>query len=194
MFSEDKELRKLAEEQRKQQELEERLRKGILETREGHRIFPSPDRSRFGVVPRTVNAQLNWEHLLERAFENASFVAQYSYDAFCRMVIVLLQHIPEEDQDEQFKEEIEKATIITKYPTGRYGGFGGNTYEIMETVKEYDYLRIFRAIVNLLRRRGVIVTPRIWEENLTEVFWKREGKNKPMERIRRDEIIEDAKE
>lgn len=64
----------------------------------------------------------------------------------------------------------------------------------METVKEYDHLRIFRAIVNLMRRRGTIVTPRLWEENLTEVFWKREGKNKPVERIKQDEIMEDVKE
>lgn len=182
-MSEDKDLKRLAEERRKAQEISDRLQQGYTQTRDGKRIYPSPDGKKATVVGRTVNAQLRWEHLLERAFENASFVGQYSYDAFARMTIILLQHIPEEDQDDQFKEEINKATILTKYPTGRYGGFGGQTYEIMETVKEYDHLSIFRAVVNLMRRRGTIVTPRLWEENLTEVFWAREGSNRPVERI-----------
>ena len=188
----EQELKRLAEERRRAQEISQRLEQGFTQTRDGRRIYASPDRKKATVVSRTVDVKLRWEHLLERAFENASFVGQYSYDAFARMTVILLQHIPEEDMDEKFTEEIDKATILTKYPTGRYGGFGGQTYEIMETVKEYDHLRIFRAIVNLMRRRGIIETPRLWDENQTEVFWKREGKNKPVERIKQDEVIQDT--
>ena len=179
---EDKALRKLAEERRKQEDTAERIEKGIMETKEGEHLTRSPDKSAYMIIPRTVDASLNWTHLLERAFENMSFVAQYSYDAFARMVIVILQHIPEEDMDDKFKEEIEKATFKVKIPTGRYGGFGGGTYEIMDIATEYDHLKILRAMVSLLRRRGLYTLPRLWDEHVSEVFWKREGKNKPVER------------
>ena len=172
-MSEEK-LRKLAE-QRRKIETEERILKGKMQTKEGSRIYASPDKKQYGIIPRTVNASLNWTHLLERAFENASFVAQYSYDAFARMVIVILQHIPEEDADDKFNEEVAKATFKVKVPTGRYGGFGGQTYEIMEEAIEYNHLKIFRAIVGLLRRRGLYSIPRLWDEKVSEVFWSKEG-------------------
>jgi hypothetical protein len=167
-----RDLRKLAEE-RRHSEAQERLLKGVLETHDGQRIHPSPDGKKFAIMPRSVNEQLNWVNLLEGAFANAYFVAQYSFEAFERMVTIILNMIPEEDTDEQFREEIAKATIITRIPTGRYGGFGGSTYEIVETVKEFDPLAIHRAIVNLLRRRGMTVTPRLWEEKQTEFYWEK---------------------
>jgi hypothetical protein len=181
--SEERNLRKLAEERRTQQEAGERLLKGILETKDGSRIHPSPDSKKFAVMPRSVDAHLKWVQLLEGAFANAYFVAQYSFEAFERMVTIILNMIPEEDTDETFREEVSKATIITRIPTGKYGGFGGGTYEIVETVKEYDPLAIHRAIVNLLRRRGLTITPRLWEEKPTEMYWAREGENAPVEHI-----------
>lgn len=165
-MSEDKKLRKLAEERKRQQDAQARLMKGVLQTKDGQRIYSNQDKTKYAVMPRSVDAQLNWVSLLEGAFANAYFVAQYSFEAFERMVTIILNMIPEEDTDEQFREEIAKATVITRIPTGRYGGFGGSTYEIVETVKEYDPLAIHRAIVNLLRRRGMTVTPRLWKRRI----------------------------
>ena len=179
---ENRELKKLAEKERRLQDIEGRIQKGIVQSKEGEHLTWSPDKEQFLIIPRTVDASLNWSHLLERAFENMSFVAQYSYDAFARMVIVILQHIPEEDMDEKFEGEVEKATFKVKIPTGRYGGFGGQTYEIMDEAVEYDHLKILRAMVSLLRRRGLYTLPRLWEEHVAEVFWKRSGKNAPVER------------
>jgi len=51
----------------------------------------------------------------------------------------------------------------------------------MDEAVEYDHLKILRAIVGLLRRRGLYTLPRLWEEHVSEVFWKRSGKNKPVE-------------
>jgi len=181
-MSENKELRRLAEEERKKRDAEERIEKGIMQTREGEHLTWAPDKKRYAFIPRVVDARLNWSHLLERAFENASFVAQYSYDAFARMTIIILQHIPPEDMDDKFKGEVEEATFKVKVPTGRYGGFGGGTYEIMEEATDYDVLKIFRAIVGLLRRRGLYTLPRLWDEHVSEVYWKREGENPPVER------------
>lgn len=186
-MSEEKELRKLAEERRQQQEAGERLLRGILETKDGQRIHPSPDNKKFAVMPRSVDAHLDWVKLLEGAFANAFFVAQYSYEAFERMTTIILNMVPEEDTDEQFREEVSKATMTTKVPTGRYGGFGGSTYEIVETLTEYNPLEILRSIVNLLRRRGLTATPRLWQERMSEFYWAREGQNAPVEHI------EDAK-
>ena len=188
---EDKELRKLAEARKKQEDIEERIKKGIMETKEGEHLTWAPDKKRYAMIPRTVDARLDWSHLLQRAFENASFVAQYSYDAFARMTIIILQHIPPEDMDDKFKEEVEEATIKVKIPTGRYGGFGGQTYEIMDEATDYDVLKIFRAIVGLLRRRGLYTLPRLWDEHVSEVYWKREGENAPVER--KDENFEKGK-
>jgi hypothetical protein len=55
-----------------------------------------------------------------------------------------------------------------------------------ETVKEYDPLAIHRAIVNLLRRRGMTVTPRLWEETNREFYWTDD-------KGRQDEQISNAK-
>lgn len=122
--------------------------------------------------------------MIQKQIDNCEFVAQFDYEGFARSVIVLLNMIPEEDQDEMFIEEIGNATFKVLVPTGRYGGHGGMTYEIMEDTIEYDHLRIFRACINLLRRRGLYTLPKLWDETQVEVFWKREGENR--------EVIRDA--
>jgi len=185
-MSEDRKLRKLAEERRREAELQEAMASG--QTRDGKRVYPSPDRKRVGIIPRTISEKLNYTLLLQKQIDNCEFVAQYSYCAFARSVIVLLNMIPEEDTDDLFKEEVQNATFKVRIPTGRYGGFGGQTYEITEEVTEYDHLKIFRAVINLLRRRGLYETPKLWDEKNVEVYWTRSGENKDV--VRQDEYIE----
>lgn len=170
----DEEIRKRAEARRKH-EIEARMLAGVLETKDGKRIYPSPDKKQYGIIPRTISEKLNYTLLLQKQIDNCEFVAQYSYDAFARSVIVLLNMIPEEDQDEKFEEEVANATFKVKVPTGRYGGFGGSTYEIMHEAIEYDHLKIFRACINLLRRRGLYETPKLWDETRHEVIWSEKG-------------------
>jgi hypothetical protein len=191
-MSEDPRLRRLADQRKRDQELESAIASGATQTRDGKRIYRSPDGKRAGLVPRTISEKLNYTLLLQKQIDNCEFVGMYSYEAFSRSVIILLQMIPEEDQDELFKEQVKKATYRVRVPTGKYGGFGGQTYEIHEEATEYDHLKIFRAVIDLLRRRGLYETPKLWDENQTEVFWTRSGENPPVQR--NDEVIEDAKE
>lgn len=179
-MSEEKELRKLAEEERKKRDIEERISEGVMETRDGQHLTWADDRKRYAIIPRTVDARLNWTHLLERAFENMEFVAQYSYDAMGRMIIMILNMIPDEDMDDKFKEEIANATMTVKVATGKYRGHGGSTREIYEEATEYDYHKLLRAMVSLLRRRGLFTTPKLWDSHISEVFWKREDEQEPV--------------
>ena len=181
-MAENKELRKLAEEERNKRDIDERIQAGVMETRDGQHLTWAPDRKRYAIIPRTVDASLSWTHLLERAFENMLFVAQYSYDAFGRMITTILNMIPENDMDDQFKQDVSVATMTVRIATGQYRGHGGSTREIYEEATEYDYHKLLRAMVSLLRRRGLYTTPKLWDEHVTEVFWKREGQNKPVVR------------
>jgi len=183
-------LREKAEQRKRQQELQDVIASGASETKRGSRIYRSPDGKKAGIVPRTISEKLNYTQLLQKQIDNCEFVGMYSYEAFARSVIILLQMVLEEDQDQLFCEQVEKATYKVRVPTGKYGGFGGQTYEICEEAIEYDHLKIFRAVIDLLRRRGLYETPKLWDENQTEVFWKREGENPPVQR--NDEVIEDA--
>ena len=181
----DREIKRLLE-KKKDMDLRRRMDEGLTTTRDGQRIFTSePDEKgdrRVATLPRTVADKINFSNILEDMIKNIDFVANYSYEAMSRGVLVLLQHIPEEDMDEQFREDVANATIIIKIPTGRYGGFGGQTYEIMDEVEEYDFLKIYRAIFDLLRRRGTYTLPRLWDERRVGVLWSREGKNKPVKK------------
>lgn len=179
-MSEDRDLKRLAEARKQQEDTQERIMDGIMETKEGDHLTWSPDKSRYATIPRTVDASLRWTHLLERAFENMLFVAQYSYEAFGRMIITILNMIPSNDMDDAFNEQVAGATMTVKYATGKYGGQGGSTYEIYDEVTEHDYYKLLRAMVSLLRRRGLYTTPRLWDSRVSEVFWKREGENAPV--------------
>lgn len=172
-MAEDKELKRLAEEKRKQEELQQRIQQGITETKTGERINVSPDGSRFGVIGRTVNDKIEYGMLIQKQFDNCCFVGQYSYEAFSRSVIILLNMIPSQERDEQFVEEVANATFPVLIPTGRYRGFGGNIREITKEGKEYDYFKIFSAIVDLLRRRGLSEVPKLWDETRSEMVWTR---------------------
>lgn len=184
-------LRDRAEQRKNAQELAAAIESGASQTRDGKRIYKSPDGKRAGIVPRTISEKLNYTLLLQKQIDNCNFVGMYSYEAFARSVIILLQMIPEVDQDEIFREQIQKATFKVRVPTGRYGGFGGQVYEITEEAIEYDHLKILRAIIDVIRRRGLFETPKLWDENQVEVFWKREAENPPVKRGK--EVIEDAK-
>jgi len=150
------------------------------QTKDGHRVFRSPDGKRSGTIPRTISDKLNFTYLLQKQIDNCNFVGMYSYEAFARSVIILLQMIPEEDQDETFKEKITKATFKVRIPTGRYGGGGGRVYEICQETREYDHLKIFRAIIDLLRRRGLFESPKLWSETQNEIFWSKAGEKEPV--------------
>lgn len=181
-MSKDEEVRKLLE-AKQQRDLMERIAKGEMRTKDGSHIFVSPSDDKgsrkIATLPRQVAEKINFNTVLERLILNIDFVANYSYDAMARGVLVLLQHIPEKDQDEKFKEDIEEAKILVKVPTGQYAGFGGSTYEVMETHVEYDYLKVYRAIIDLLRRRGMYTLPRLWDEQRVGVLWTRQGKRPP---------------
>ena len=174
-------------ERKRDMDLEERVALGLSTTKDGQRIFASKSDDkgsrRVTTIPRTVADKINFSNILESLIKNIDFVSNYSYEAMARGVLVLLNHIPEQDMDDQFREDVTNATIKIRVPTGRYGGFGGGTYEIMEEYEEYDFLKIYRAIFNLLRRRGTYTLPRLWDERRVGVLWKREGKNKPVESI-----------
>lgn len=165
-------LKEKAEERRKE-EIQYSIAQGTMETKDGKRIFTSPDGKRYGTIQRTISEKINYSSLLQRQIDNCMFTAQYSYEAFARSVVVLLNLMPTIDIDEQFSEEVKKSTFQVKIPTGRYGGFGGSTYEIMKTKKEYNYFKILRACIDLLRRRGLYTVPKLWDESQVEMFWSR---------------------
>lgn len=73
--------------------------------------------------------------------------------------------LPKEDLDDEFLKELEKCKIIVKEPTGRYAGHGGCQREIVEEVTTFDFFRMLRLIISLLRRRGML-----WETESTEIF------------------------
>jgi len=199
-MSESEEVKKMLE-AKKAIDLQERLTEGLTQTKDGQHLFTSPDRDKEGrgrvsIIPRTVSAQINFSNILEDLIKNIDFVGNYSYEAMSRGVLLLLQHIPEEDQDDQFREDVEKAKYIEKMATGRYGGFGGGTYEIMEEYETYDFLAIYRAIFNLLRRRGTYTLPRLWDERRVGVLFTRRGENAPVEHANantEDKIVESEK-
>ncbi len=168
------ELKDLAH-SRRQDEVQERLTKGNLETKDGSRIYPSRDGSRFNVLPRTVADKVNYSYLIQKAIDNCLFCIQYSYEAYARATIALLNCMPNQETDEEFKEEVKNATFKVLIPTGKYGGFGGQTYEITKEAMEYDHFAIFRACINLLRRRGLYTIPQLWNSTRNEVFFT-EGK------------------
>ena len=183
----DEEIKETLEKNR-DREIQERLIAGLSETKDGSHIFARDsqgkdifDKKLTAIIPRTVSAQINFSNILEDMIKNIDFVSNYSYDAMCRGVLVLLNHIPDDDADDQFREEVENSKYIEKIPSGRYGGFGGNTYEIMEEHETYDFLGIYRAIFNLLRRRGTYTTPRLWNERKVGVMFTRKGENAPVE-------------
>ena len=173
-------MRDRAEQRRRDNELQEAIERGDTQTRDGKRIYTSEDKKRAGIIPRTISEKLNYTLLLQKQIDNCEFVGMYSYEAFSRSVIILLQMVPSEDQDQIFREQVEKATFKVRVPTGRYGGFGGQVYEITEEATEHNHLKIFRAIIDLFRRRGLYTTPKLWDESLSEIFWKREGENPPV--------------
>lgn len=183
----DEEVRKALEKKR-DMDLAERVAVGETRTKSGEHIFTSePDKKggiRATTIPRTVADKINFSNILEDLIKNIDFVSNYSYEAMSRGVLVLLNHIPEKDMDPDFREDVANATIKVKVPTGRYGGFGGGTYEIMEEHEEYDFLKIYRAIFDLLRRRGTYTLPRLWDERRVGVLWKREGQNKPVKKVK----------
>jgi len=147
-------------------EIQKLIQKREKYAKDGARVEYSPDGEAGVKIERHLTEKMDYAHRLERQIENCQFCAMYSYEAFGRSVILLLNMIPEKDQDEQFKEELEQSTVKEKIPTGRYKGFGGMTREVIEERKDYDYFSLFRAIVNLLRRRGMM-----WGEVDVEQFW-----------------------
>ena len=175
-------MREKAEERKREQEIRLAIESGASELRDGSKVYTSDDKKRAGIIPRTVADKLNYSLLLQKQIDNVNFVGMYSYEAFSRSVIILLQMIPEADQDEIFKEDIQKATFKVRIPTGRYGGFGGSVYEICQEATEFDHLKIFRAIIDVIRRRGLYETPKLWDENQTEIFWTRSGENPPVKK------------
>jgi hypothetical protein len=82
-------------------------------------------------------------------------------------VLMLLSLIPEQDYDEQFKAELNNCTYVTERGTGRYmqGVTHERRTEITIDVTEYDYVMMFKAVINLLRRKGVL-----WREKGIEVI------------------------
>jgi hypothetical protein len=109
--------------------------------------------------------------LIQKQIDNCFFCGIYSYDAFARSVIIFLNAIPEIEEDEQFRDEVRKATIKVRYGTGRWRGFGGQTREIMDEYDDFDHFKIFRAIINCLRRRGLYSVPKLWNESQHELYW-----------------------
>jgi hypothetical protein len=176
----------MSEEQRMRKEVSRRLQRGILETKEGDRIHPSPDGKQFSITPRQVNAQLDLTTLIFWLLDSAHKALTSGYStAYKNGVIAAFNCIPDADQDEKFTEEVKKCGYVNEHHTGNYKG-----YPPVEVVRKYfdiDPYALEHAIVNLLRRRGMTETPRLWEERPTEVFWAREGENAPVEHI------EDAK-
>ena len=170
-------LRREVEARKREEEMRNAINLGMTELRDGSKLYTSDDKKRAGIIPRTVADKLNYSLLLQKQIDNVNFVGMYSYEAFSRSVIILLQMIPEADQDEMFREDIQKATFKVRVPTGRYSGFGGSVYEVCREATEYDHLKIFRAIIDVIRRRGIISTPKLWDEQQSEIFWKREGEN-----------------
>ena len=170
------------DERRREDEIRSAIESGASELRDGSKVYTNEDKKRAGIIPRTISEKLNYTLLLQKQIDNCNFVGMYSYEAFARSVIILLQMIPEADQDEIFKEQIQKATFKIRVPTGRYGGFGGQVYEICQEATEFDHLKIFRAIIDVIRRRGLYETPKLWDENQTEIFWTRSGENPPVKK------------
>jgi hypothetical protein len=176
----------MSEEQRMREEVSRRLQRGILETKEGDRIHPSPDGKQFSITPRQVNAQLDLTTLIFWLLDSAHKALTSGYStAYRNGVIAAFNCIPDADQDEKFTEEVKKCRYVNEHHTGNYKGYP--PVEVVHTYFDIDPYALEHAVVNLLRRRGMTETPRLWEERPAEVFWAREGENAPVERI------EDAK-
>ena len=79
-------------------------------------------------------------------------------DIIAAAMLTLLAMIPDKDQDPEFQTEKNNACYMVEKPTGRY--YNDVTHdrpcEITYEAKEYDWLQVFHAIINLLRRRGVL--------------------------------------
>ena len=82
-----------------------------------------------------------------------------SENSFSIAVATLLNLIPLKDRDEEFEEELEKATYIERKRTGRYVGQGAFIREVVTEEKKYNWFKVLNAILNLFRRKGLL-----WEE------------------------------
>lgn len=136
---------------------------------EGVQWFYSPDERKRVPVKRTIDTKLDYKSAVLSQINYCRYAALFGYRAYGTQVVLLLQMIPEEDHDPRFLEDIKDAVIMTDRPTGRYMGFGGETREVIAKDVTYDYHRLYRACINLLKRRGAF-----WETTKVEAIWAEE--------------------
>jgi len=143
-------------------ELKKYIDEKRTETKDGSRLLYSPSGKEVGKVARTLTSQLDYTRAILRQIENCQFAGLYGENAFARSIIILINMIPDDDTDDQFKEDVENAKGVKSIRTGHWKG----RKEVVKQVETFNFHALFKACINLFRRRGLL-----WGESQTEVFW-----------------------
>lgn len=143
-----------------EQDVEEWIRE---QKKRGAHIIPMGDK--VTTLERTITEQMDYKDAIMRQIDQCRWALLYGYSVFSTNVVMLLNMIPEEDKDEQFNEDIENAKVgvITWKKSG--GRNDVTRKEIYVKVESPDYFALFRACINLFRRRGML-----WGESKAEVI------------------------
>ena len=133
--------------------------------KKGATIVPMGDR--VASLQKTITEQMDYKHAILRQIEACQFGLLYGWRPFSTNVIMLINMIPEDDKDDQFNEDVENAKVPVEIKTDKridrtWHSRRGHVY-----TKGWmkDYFALFRACINLFRRRGML-----WSETQQEVF------------------------
>ena len=122
----------------------------------GGRIREGP-RGQLYIQPKVFTEKINYTQRIEEQIRNCQFAwlhRRYGFEMFEASVIMLYRMIPDSWKDEAFEDDMKRAEENTLIIIR-----GGRRYRML------NYFEIFHAIINLLDRRGVLLT-----EALSEVI------------------------
>jgi hypothetical protein len=131
--------------------------------KKGNIVVPMGDE--VATIQRTITEQMNYKDCLLRQIDQTRWSLLYGEEPFARNVMMLVIMIPTQDQDEQFKEDLENAKMKMILKTDRRTYFPGKSSTVKKEAWVPDYFKIFEACINLFRRRGML-----WSESKVEVM------------------------
>lgn len=138
--------------------------KYITEQKKKGNIFV-PMGNNVETIGRTINVQMDYKDCILRQIDQTRWSLFYGEEPFAKNAIMLVMMIPEQDQDDKFREDLEKSKYETLIDTGKRTYRAGGPSIIFKKSWVPDYFAIFQACINLFRRRGML-----WSEQQVEVM------------------------
>lgn len=153
-------MKNLSNEEISPEEMARMIAEGRTEDKEGRRLVQKGDT--VATLERTLTESISWGQLVMGQIRSVQISALFGDVAFARTVGMLVAMIPFQDRDEQFQEDVKKATVTKVTHTGQWV----DRKEFIKIIEDFDYVALFQACINLFRRRGIL-----WQDSQQEVFF-----------------------